>query len=70
MLPASEQASLFARLEQQKAAGLAESQTFFTTAAEDVLRDGNADPAVRHAARHFLAFAMAYNEWDLDAMAR
>jgi hypothetical protein len=69
-LETSEQAALFTRLEQEKAAGLTQSQTFFTTAAEDALRDRDTDPAVRRAARHFLSFAMSYNDWDLDALGR
>jgi hypothetical protein len=69
-LDASEQAALFVRLEEQKAAGLTETQTVFTSAAEDALRYADADPAVRRAARHFLSFAMSYNEWDLDALGR
>jgi hypothetical protein len=69
-LDAGEQAALFARLEQEKEAGLAQTQTLFTSAAEDVLRDPGSDPSVRRAARHFLSFAMAYNDWDLDALRR
>jgi hypothetical protein len=69
-LPASEQAALFGRLEQQKRAGLDKTQALFTSAAEDALRDADTDPAVRRAARHFLSFAMAYNDWDLEALGR
>jgi hypothetical protein len=69
-LEASEQAALFARLDQEKAAGLTESQSLFTSAAEDALRDKDTDPAVRRAARHFLSFAMAYNDWDIEALGR
>jgi hypothetical protein len=69
-LDASEQAALFVRLEKDKAAGLTRSQALFTSAAEDALRDRNADPAVRLAARHFLSRAMSYNDWDLDALGR
>jgi hypothetical protein len=69
-LEASEQAALFVRLEQEKAADLSQSQALFTPAAENALRRGDTDPAVRRAARHFLSFAMAYNDWDLDALGR
>jgi hypothetical protein len=69
-LEASERAALFVRLEQQKNAGLAETQTLFTSAAEDALHRADTDPAVRRAARHFLSFAMAYNDWDIDALSR
>ena len=69
-LEASEQAALFVRLEQEKAADLSHSQALFTSAAEDALRRGDTDPAVRRAARHFLSFAMGYNDWDLDALRR
>lgn len=69
-LEAGEQAALFARLEEEKAAGLAATQALFTSAAEDVLRSPVTDPSVRRAARHFLSFAMAYNDWDLPAPGR
>jgi hypothetical protein len=69
-LDSGEQAALFARLEADKKAERSSAQTLFTTAAEDVLRNREADPAVRRAARHFLSFAMAYNDWDLDALGR
>ena len=69
-LEASEQAALFVRLEREKEAGLDEAQVLFTSAAEDALRDKERDATVRRAARHFLSFAMAYNDWDLDALGR
>jgi hypothetical protein len=69
-LDADEQAGLFGRLEREKAAGLADTQALFTSAAEDALRNRETAPAVRRAARHFLSFAMGYNDWDLDALGR
>jgi hypothetical protein len=69
-LDADEQAGLFGRLEREEAAGLAATQALFTSAAEDALRDRETAPAVRRAARHFLSFAMNYNDWDLDALGR
>jgi hypothetical protein len=68
-LGSGEQASLFVKLEEQHKAGLVGCQKLFTLAAEDALRDHDADPEVRRAARHFLSFAMGYNDWDLDALA-
>ncbi len=69
-LATSEQTALFVRLEQEKDADLNHAQNVFTTAAENALRDANSDSDVRRAARHFLSFAMGYNDWDLDALAR
>jgi hypothetical protein len=65
---AGEQAALFARLEQEKQAGLDNAQAVFTPAAEDILRNINGDPTARRAVRHFLLFSAGYNEWDVDAL--
>jgi len=64
----AQQAALFARLEQDKQAGLDAAQYAFTTAAEDILRDAVSDAAVRRAARHFLLFSAGYMLWDVEAL--
>lgn len=67
-LASGDRAALFATLEAEHEAGLDGCQKVFTLAAENALRDREGDPAARRAARHFLSFAMNYNDWDLDAL--
>ncbi len=69
-LDAQTQAALFTQLRSEKEAGLDKVQTLFAPAAEQTLRDANADPAARKAARSFLLFAAGrtYYEDQLDAM--
>ena len=64
------QAALFTRLRSEKEAGLDNVQNLFASAAEQVLRDANADAAARRAARGFLIFAAGstYYEDQLNAM--
>jgi hypothetical protein len=61
-------AELFQRLRRQYEAGQQDVQGLFTTAAEDTLRDAQADAAAHKAARNFLIFASGgtYYEDQLD----
>jgi hypothetical protein len=61
-------AELFQRLRRQYEAGLQDVQKLFTAAAEDTLRDAQADAAAHKAARNFLIFASGstYYEDQLD----
>ena len=56
-LDSPDRAALFKRLRQQNDAGLDKVQRVFWKAAEDTLRDANADRAAHNAARNFLVFA-------------
>jgi hypothetical protein len=69
-LDAGEQDPLFTKLRSEKDAGLDNVQGIFASAAEQVLRDANADPVAHKAARGFLMFAAGstYYEDQLDAM--
>jgi hypothetical protein len=55
---------LFQRLRRQYEAGLQDVQKLFTTAAEDTLRDAQADAAAHKAARSFLIFASGGTYYD------
>ena len=59
-----EQAALFIRLRQQYEANAQQVQSLFFTAAEDTLRDANADAAAHRAARNFLIFASSGKYYD------
>lgn len=67
-LDSARRATLFLRLRQQYDAGLQNVQKLFTAAAEDTLRDANADAGAHKAARKFLIFATggSYYEDQLD----
>jgi hypothetical protein len=69
-LNSSEQAALFVRLRQQYEADARQVQSVFWTAAEDTLRDANADSAAHRAAKNFLIFASGgdFYEDQLDAL--
>lgn len=69
-LDSSERAALFVRLRQQFEGDARQVQTLFWNAAEDTLRDANADGAAHRAAKNFLIFASGgnYYEDQLDAL--
>ena len=57
-------AELFQRLRRQYEAGRQDVQRLFTTAAEDTLRDAQADATAHTAARNFLIFASGGNYYE------
>ncbi len=63
-----EQLTLLQRLTQDKENRRDRDQKVFTTAAEAIERDPNADAAVHRAARRYLIFGADYNVWDVDAL--
>ncbi len=69
-LDPGEQTALFVRLRQQYEADARQVQSMFWTAAEDTLRDANADRAAHRAAKNFLIFASggSFYEDQLDAL--
>lgn len=67
-MSAPDQLALLRRLMEDKEHDRAAVQTVFTTAAEAIERDPDADPAVHRAARRFLLFGANYDVWDVDAL--
>lgn len=69
-LDSAARAAIFRRLRQQYDAFARNVQSVFTSAAEDTLRDADADAAAHRAARDFLVYAGggAYYEDQLDAI--
>ncbi len=63
-----EQLALLEHLAQDKENSRDRDQAIFTTAAEAIERDANADTPVHRAARHFLLLGAGYNVWDVDAL--
>lgn len=67
-MSASDQLSLLRRLMDDKEHDRGAVQTVFTSAAEAIERDPDADPAVHRAARRYLLFGANYDVWEVDAL--
>ena len=67
-MSAQEQLALMQRLMDDKEHDRNGVLTLFTSAAETIERDADADPALHRAARRFLLFGANYNVWDVDAL--